>query len=46
MYHIVEGGVNKFIIDNVTGVISTTAAFDRESGTNEYTVSDSLFSCR
>lgn len=45
-YHIVEGGVNKFIIDNVTGVISTTAVFDRESGTNQYTVSDSLFLCR
>lgn len=35
-YYIVEGGPNKFIIDNVTGVITTRGQFDRESEVNEY----------
>lgn len=38
-YHIVEGAANKFSIDSVTGIITTTGQFDRESGTNEYVVS-------
>ena len=38
-YHIVEGAANKFSINNVTGIITTTGQFDRESGTNEYVVS-------
>ena len=38
-YHIVEGAANKFSIDSVTGIITTTGQFDRESGINEYVVS-------
>ena len=38
-YHIVEGSANKFSINNNTGVITTTAQLDRESGVSEYVVS-------
>ena len=38
-YYIVEGAANKFSIDSVTGIITTTSQFDWESGINEYVVS-------
>ena len=31
VYNITSGGKGKFVIDNSTGVITTTAALDRES---------------
>lgn len=38
-YRIVEGSANKFSINNSTGVITTTAQLDRESGVSEFMVS-------
>ena len=39
-YHILEGAANKFDINNTTGVITTTAQLDRETGVTNYMVSD------
>lgn len=42
-YRLVQGLVNKFSINNVTGVISTSGTFDRETDPKEYTVWIQLF---
>ena len=44
-YHIVEGAANKFSIDNLTGIITTTEEFDRETGIKDYMVSDDKAVC-
>lgn len=37
-YQLVEGAVNRFSIDNITGVITTSGSFDRETDPELYTV--------
>ncbi|KAJ7389421.1 hypothetical protein OS493_031665 [Desmophyllum pertusum] len=37
-YHLVEGAANKFSINNITGVITTSGIFDRETDPEEYTL--------
>lgn len=37
-YRLVEGAVNRFSIDNITGVITTSESFDKETEPEEYTL--------